>query len=102
MNVIKRGRPKKIQIENDVPKVGKLTKFERRYEDEDTITIWKYDLLKSNGPIDVNITYKNGSDKNWDKKQKQMKEERRIERQIKKLNNENKIKTNKRGRPKKK
>lgn len=102
MNAAKRGRPKKIQTENNALKVENQTKFERRYEDEDTISVWKYDLLKSNGPIDVNIIYKNGVDKNWDKKQKQAKEERRIERQVKKINNKNKVKTGKRGRPKKK
>lgn len=100
MNVAKRGRPKKIQTEVSVQE--NQTKFERRYEDEDTIEIWKYDLNKSNGPVDVSITYKNGGDKNWAKKQKQAKEEKRAERQMKKINDRNKVKTGKRGRPKKK
>ena len=102
MNAAKRGRPKKVQIENEIPKVENLTKFERRYEDEETVEVWKYDLSKSNGPIDVVITYKNGIDKNWDKKQKQAKDERRIERQMKKITDKAKVKTGKRGRPKKK
>jgi hypothetical protein len=104
MNVAKRGRPKKIQVENEVPKVENPTKFERRYEDEETIEIWKYDLNKKpNGPLEVSITYKNGADKKWDKKQKQAKEDRRMERQAKKINDRNKpkTKTGKRGRPKK-
>jgi hypothetical protein len=104
MNVAKRGRPKKIQIENDVPKVGNLTKFERRYEDDETIGIWKYDLKKSNGPIEVNITYKNNVDKHWEKRAKQAKDDRRMERKMRKINEQNspKIKTGKCGRPKKK
>ena len=44
MNVAKRGRPKKIQTEVSVQE--NQTKFERRYEDEDTIEVWKYDLNK--------------------------------------------------------
>lgn len=39
----------------------KLTKFERVYEDDDCISIWKYDLKKfPNGPIDVEYKYKRG------------------------------------------
>ena len=37
------------------------TKFERVYEDEETIDTWKYDLNKNpNGPIEVDIKYKRG------------------------------------------
>ena len=91
-----KGRPKEMQLE-DMPR-----KFIRIYEDEQTTETWKYDLNKSNGPVDVSITYKNGGDKNWAKKQKQAKEEKRAERQMKKINDRNKVKTGKRGRPKKK
>jgi len=53
-----RGRPKEIIDE------PKPTKFERRFEDEDTIEVWKYDLKKfDKGPIEVNITYKAGAEK---------------------------------------
>jgi hypothetical protein len=42
-------------------KEEKPTKFERVYEDEDTISIWKYDLAKSTtGPFEVEIKYKRG------------------------------------------
>ena len=42
-------------------KQEKPTKFERVYEDEDTISIWKYDLTKSTtGPFEVEIKYKKG------------------------------------------
>lgn len=39
----------------------KPTKFERIYEDDDCISIWKYDLKKfKNGPIEVEYKYKRG------------------------------------------
>lgn len=80
-----------------------INKFERRYEDDETITIWKYDLNKSTGPVEVNISYKNNIDKKWEKRAKQAQDERRIERQMRKINNKNTVnKTGKRGRPKKK
>ena len=42
-------------------KEEKPTKFERVYEDEDTISIWKYDLAKTTtGPVEVEIKYKKG------------------------------------------
>jgi hypothetical protein len=42
-------------------KEEKPTKFERVYEDEDTITIWKYDLNRTTtGPVEVEIKYKRG------------------------------------------
>ena len=97
-NIAKRGRPKNI---TPTQPTENPTKFERRYEDEDTIEIWRYDLRKSNGPIEVNITYKNGSDKKYATKQKQAKDDRKAARQMKKLNVSNKVKTGKRGRPKK-
>ncbi len=41
------------QIENNP------TKFERVYEDEDTISTWKYDLKKHPfGPVEVDIKHK--------------------------------------------
>jgi hypothetical protein len=39
----------------------RATKFERVYEDEDAISIWKYDLIKNpGGPIEVEYKYKKG------------------------------------------
>lgn len=39
----------------------KPTKFERIYEDEESISIWKYDLKKfRNGPVEVEYRYKRG------------------------------------------
>lgn len=96
-------RGRKKLIENIVEKV---TKFERYYEDDETTQIWKYDLAKSNGPVEIKISYKNSIDKNWEKRAKQAKDERRTERQMNKINlktkTKNKTKTGKRGRPSKK
>jgi hypothetical protein len=93
----KRGRPSVNPTEIEQP-----IKFERRYEDDETIEVWKYDLKKSNGPIEVNITYKNNIDKNWEKRAKQAKDDRRTERQMKKINEKTTSnKTGKRGRPNK-
>lgn len=78
----RRGRPKEIPIE------PKPIKFEKRYEDDDCIEVWKYNTNKfSNGPIEVNITYKNGIDKQsiWNKRAKEAKNERRDARQMKKI-----------------
>ena len=95
-----RGRPATNPTELEKP-----IKFERCYEDDESITVWKYDLNKSSsGPIEVNIVYKNNIDKNWEKRAKEAKEDRRTERQMKKINEKKspKTKTSKRGRPKKK
>jgi len=93
----KRGRPVTNPTELEKP-----IKFERRYEDDESVTVWKYDLNKSSsGPIEVNISYKNNIDKNWEKRAKEAKEDRRTERQMKKINEKKSPKTGKRGRPKK-
>ena len=79
-----KGRPKEMQLE-DMPR-----KFLRIYEDDDTIETWKYDLNKfERGPIEVDIKWKNSLDKpkNWNKMQKEAKNERRTDRQMKKINN---------------
>lgn len=48
---------KKITKENNSKPV-KRTKFEYIYEDENSTSIWKYDLNKQpNGPISVEIKY---------------------------------------------
>jgi ATPase subunit of ABC transporter with duplicated ATPase domains len=75
-----RGRPKEIMDE------PKPTKFERRYEDEDTIEIWKFDLKKfDKGPIEVNITYKAGAEKRLKQRAKDAKQQKKIARQMKKI-----------------
>jgi hypothetical protein len=84
-----RGRPKEIIDE------PKPTKFERRYEDEDSVEIWKFDLKKfDKGPIEVNITYKAGAEKRIKQRNKDTKQEKKIARQMKKIeangNNANK------------
>jgi hypothetical protein len=68
-------------------------KFVRTYEDETTTEIWTYDIDKfRNGPISVDIKYKDGADKpkNWNKLVKQAKDDRRSARQMKKINERNK------------
>jgi len=87
-----RGRP----IESTASNIPR--KFKRVYEHEDCTIIWKFDLdITDKGPIDVDIRYKNNSDseKNWKNKAKNAKEERRINREMKKINERNNIKTNK-------
>jgi hypothetical protein len=84
-----RGRPKEIINE------PKPTKFEQRYEDEDTIEIWKFDLKKfDKGPIEVNITYKVGAEKRIKQRGIEAKQIKRNVRQMKKIeqngNNANK------------
>jgi hypothetical protein len=77
-----RGRPKEIITE------PKPVKFERRYEDDECIEIWKYDLNKwDKGPISVEVTYKPGVVKNWGNKLKEVKSAKKIARQMKKINN---------------
>jgi hypothetical protein len=85
------------------------SKFTRTYEDEDTIETWTFDLDKfKRGPVQVDIKYKNGLDKpkNWNKRLKDAKNERRVERQMKKIDENTRVKAtstrgSKRGRPRK-
>jgi hypothetical protein len=84
-----RGRPKEIIDE------PKPTKFERRYEDEDSVEVWKFDLKKfDKGPIEVNIIYKAGAEKRLKQRAKDTKQAKKIARQMKKIeangNNANK------------
>ena len=108
----KRGRPKKIKEPEIVVEQEKVMKQERRgrpkepehlppprkykktYEDEDTIEVWTYDLDIHRGPINVDIKYKNGLDKtkNWNKMQRDAKNERRASRQMRKITANQKIK----------
>jgi hypothetical protein len=68
-------------------------KFQRTYEHEDSTEVWSFDTDKfRNGPISVDIKYKDGADKskNWNKVVKQGKDDRRSARQMKKINEKNK------------
>lgn len=84
----RRGRPKEPEH------VPPPRKFQRTFEDEDTSEVWTYDLDKHRGPISVVITYKNGLDKqkNWNKMQRDAKNERRTVRQMKKITTNQKLK----------
>ena len=80
-----RGRPKEIQIE-DQPR-----KFTRVYEDDNSIETWKFDLDKfDRGPIEVDIKYKAGAEKRLKQHAKDVKQEKKIARQMKKINERNK------------
>ena len=86
----RRGRPKEV-IHEPPP-----SKFERRYEDEDTIEVWKFDTKKfARGPIEVNITYKPGAEKRIKQRVKEAKQQKKIERQMKKINNKNNVNSKK-------
>ena len=66
-------------------------KFQRKYEDEDTIETWMFDLEKfKHGPIEVDIKYKAGAEKRIKVHAKEAKQEKKIARQMKKINNKNK------------
>jgi hypothetical protein len=68
-------------------------KFQRVYEDELTTETWSFDTDKfRNGPISVDIKYKNGADKqkNWNKIAKQSRDDKRSARQMKKINERSK------------
>jgi hypothetical protein len=86
----KRGRPKEIEQE-PAP-----TKYERRFEDDDTVEIWKYDLKKfPRGPIEVNITYKSGAEKRIKQRAKDVKQEKKTARQMKKINEKRNVNSKK-------
>ena len=68
-----------------------MTKFTRVYEDEDTIETWTYDLDKfDKGPISVEIKYKAGAEKRIKQRVKDTTQQKKIARQMKKINNRNK------------
>jgi hypothetical protein len=83
----RRGRPAAI-IQEEAPR-----KYTRIYEDEYAIETWTFDIDKfRNGPISVDIKYKDGIDKqkNWNKIAKQSRDDKRNARQMKKINERNK------------
>lgn len=50
-----------MAISTNIKPTEKPTKWERVYEDEDTITIWKYNSnITTAGPVEVEIKYKKG------------------------------------------
>ena len=83
----RRGRPAAI-IQEEAPR-----KYTRVYEDEYAIETWTFDIDKfRNGPIQVDIKYKAGADKqkNWNKIAKQSRDDKRNARQMKIINERNK------------
>ena len=62
-----------MAIQNNLNKQNntKSTKWEQVYEDEETISIWKYDSnISTSGPIEVDIKYKKGYIHPLDRKKK--------------------------------
>jgi hypothetical protein len=56
-------------------KQEKPTTFERIYEDEDCISIWRYDLNRTTkGPVEVEIKYKRGREPQSPNKKKTLKD----------------------------
>jgi len=83
-----RGRPPK-----EITPQDQSTKFTRTYEDEYSVEVWTYDLNKStNGPITVDIKYKAGAEKRMKQEVKENKQQKKIAREMKKINNRNKLK----------
>jgi hypothetical protein len=60
-----------MAVTNNSKSTEKPTKFERVYEDEETISIWKYDSnISTSGPIEVDLKYKKGYVHPLDRKKK--------------------------------
>ena len=85
-----RGRPKEIQSDH------KPIKFIRIYDDDEITETWKYDLNKfRNGPTEVDIRYKAGAEKAMKLRAKETKQSKQITRQMKKIEENRKLKTGK-------
>ena len=81
----RRGRP--TSIIQEIPS----RKFNRVYEDDETIETWTFDLDKfDKGPISVDIKYKVGADKAIKARAKEAKQIKKTARQMKKINNKGK------------
>lgn len=90
----KRGRQSADEL---AEQESKPTKFTRTYEDEFTIATWKFDLKKfDKGPIEVDIKYKAGAEKALKLRAKEAKQEKKIARQMKKLEKNEQGKTKRR------
>jgi len=60
-----------MAIINNLKNNVKPSKWEQVYEDEETISIWKYDSnISTSGPIEVDIKYKKGYAHPLDRKKK--------------------------------
>ena len=69
----------------------KERQFTRVYEDDETIETWTFDVDKfDKGPISVDIKYKVGADKAIKLRAKEAKQQKKIARQMKKINNRGK------------
>jgi len=80
-----RGRPAAIEP------VEAPRKYTRIYEDEYAIETWSFDVDKfSRGPISVEIKYKTGAEKAIKQNAKQVKQDKKTARQMKKINERNK------------
>ena len=80
-----RGRPAAIEP------VESPRKYTRVYEDEYAIETWSFDVDKfSRGPISVEIKYKAGAEKAIKQNAKQVKQDKKTSRQMKKINERNK------------
>ena len=80
-----RGRPAVIEP------VEAPRKYTRVYEDEYAVETWSFDMDKfSRGPISVEIKYKTGAEKAIKQNAKQVKQEKKTARQMKKINERNK------------
>ena len=81
----RRGRPA-ITVQEEPPR-----KYTRVYEDEYAVETWSFDVDKfRNGPISVDIKYKAGAEKAMKQNAKQVKQEKKTARQMKKINERNK------------
>ena len=81
----RRGRPATI-VQEEAPR-----KYTRVYEDEYAIETWSFDVDKfRNGPISVDIKYKAGAEKVMKQNAKQVKQEKKTARQMKKINERSK------------
>jgi len=50
-----------MAILNNSKSTNKPTKWEQVYEDEETVTIWRYNSnITTSGPVEVEIKYKRG------------------------------------------
>ena len=80
-----RGRPAVIEP------VEAPRKYTRVYEDEYAVETWSFDMDKfSRGPISVEIKYKAGAEKAIKQNAKQVKQDKKTSRQMKKINERNK------------
>ena len=80
-----RGRPAVIEP------VEAPRKYTRVYEDEYAVETWSFDMDKfSRGPISVEIKYKTGAEKAIKQNAKQVKQDKKTARQMKKINERNK------------